>query len=132
MGQSPAISPDAGFLIALTGSVVLFLLAVLWFKLSSVIQNASYRYMTRLISGFRSWFRRYDAEGCPGQHDSKGWQHAYPQYAVAQALMQAGISRAAWSVIDRTGDPLFEELLTGQLTRNGLDSTGIPSVAPNR
>ncbi len=34
----------------------------------------------------------------------------------AQALMQAGIPRSAWSVIDQTGDPFFEELLTGQLT----------------
>jgi hypothetical protein len=42
----------------------------------------------------------------------------------AQALMQAGIPRGAWSVIDQTGDPFFEELLTGQLTRNGLDSSG--------
>jgi hypothetical protein len=46
----------------------------------------------------------------------------------AQALIQAGIPRSAWSVIDRTGDPFFEELLTGQLTRNGLGSTGIPYV----
>jgi hypothetical protein len=44
----------------------------------------------------------------------------------AQALMQAGIPRASWSVIDRTGEPFFEQLLTGQLTRNGLDSSGIP------
>ena len=30
----------------------------------------------------------------------------------AQALMQAGVPRAAWLVIDRTGDPFFENLLT--------------------
>ena len=43
---------------------------------------------------------------------------------------QAGIPRAAWSVIDQTGDPFFEELLTGQLTRNGLDSSGFPYPTP--
>lgn len=48
----------------------------------------------------------------------------------AQALMQAGIPRAAWSVVDRTGDPFFEELLTGQLIRNGLDSSGFPYPTP--
>jgi hypothetical protein len=49
----------------------------------------------------------------------------------AQALMQAGIPRAAWSVIDQTGDPFFEELLTGQLTRNGLDSSGFICPTPS-
>ncbi len=49
----------------------------------------------------------------------------------AQALMQAGIPRAAWSVINQTGDPFFEELLTGQLTRNGLDSSGFPYPTPS-
>jgi hypothetical protein len=49
----------------------------------------------------------------------------------AQALMQAGIPRSAWSVIDQTGDPFFEELLTGQLTRNGLDSGGFPYPTPS-
>ncbi|HUY44956.1 MAG TPA: hypothetical protein VMV92_04440, partial [Streptosporangiaceae bacterium] len=49
----------------------------------------------------------------------------------AQALMQAGIPRSAWSVIDQTGDPFFEELLTGQLTRNGLDSSGFPYPTPS-
>jgi hypothetical protein len=42
----------------------------------------------------------------------------------AQALTRAGIPRDAWNVINRTGDPLFEKLLTGQLTRNGLTSAG--------
>jgi filamentous hemagglutinin len=49
----------------------------------------------------------------------------------AQALMQAGIPRSAWSVIDQTGDPFFEELLTGQLTRNGLDSGGFGCPTPS-
>ena len=42
----------------------------------------------------------------------------------AQALTRAGIPSAEWNVINRTGDPFFENLLNGQLTRNGLTSTG--------
>lgn len=36
------------------------------------------------------------------------------------ALMQAGIPRSAWNVINQTGVPSFENMLTGQLARNGL------------
>jgi hypothetical protein len=46
----------------------------------------------------------------------------------AQALAGAGIARSAWNVIDRTGISDFESRLTDQLTRNGLDSTGVGSV----
>jgi RHS repeat-associated protein len=42
----------------------------------------------------------------------------------AQALIRAGIPRGSWNVINRTGDPLYENLVTGQLTRNGLTSSG--------
>jgi hypothetical protein len=42
----------------------------------------------------------------------------------AQALTRADIARGSWNVVDRTGDPLLESLLTGQLARNGLTSTG--------
>ena len=49
----------------------------------------------------------------------------------AQALTQAGIPRSSWSVIDRTGDPFYEQLLTGQLTRNNLGPGGIPYVEPS-
>jgi filamentous hemagglutinin len=42
----------------------------------------------------------------------------------AQALTRAGIPRDSWNVVNRTNDPFFEALLTGQLTRNGLDSGG--------
>jgi RHS repeat-associated protein len=42
----------------------------------------------------------------------------------AQALTRAGIPRDAWNVINRTGDSLYEQLLSGQLTRNGLTSAG--------
>jgi RHS repeat-associated protein len=48
----------------------------------------------------------------------------------AQALTQAGIPRSQWNAINRTGDSLYEELLTGQLTRNKLTSEGIPTVRP--
>lgn len=47
---------------------------------------------------------------------------------TSQALTQAGIPRSEWSVINRTGNSLFEELLTGQLTRNKLTSEGIATV----
>jgi RHS repeat-associated protein len=36
------------------------------------------------------------------------------------ALVQAGIPRSAWNVVDQSGVTFFENLLTGQLTRNGL------------
>ena len=50
---------------------------------------------------------------------------------TSQALTQAGIPRSQWNVINRTGDSLFEELLTGQLTRNKLTSEGISTVKPS-
>ncbi len=42
----------------------------------------------------------------------------------AQDLIRAEVPRDAWNVIDRTGNSLYEELLTGQLTRTGLTSAG--------
>lgn len=42
----------------------------------------------------------------------------------AQALTRAGIPRGSWNVIDRTGQAAYEGRLSGQLGRNGLDSTG--------
>lgn len=42
----------------------------------------------------------------------------------AQALTRGGIPRGSWDVINRTGDPLYEGLLSGQLGRNGLTSSG--------
>jgi hypothetical protein len=42
----------------------------------------------------------------------------------AQALIRAGIPRSQWRVVNRAGDPLYEELVSGQLKRNGLTSSG--------
>lgn len=42
----------------------------------------------------------------------------------AQALTRAGIARGSWNVVNRTGDKLYESLVTGQLRRNALGSTG--------
>ena len=42
----------------------------------------------------------------------------------AHALTRAGIPRESWHVVNQTGDPLFERLLSGQLRRNGLSSEG--------
>ena len=42
----------------------------------------------------------------------------------AQALTRAGIPRSDWMIVNRTGDDFFEGLLSGQLSRNGLDSFG--------
>ncbi|MFA9466856.1 MAG: hypothetical protein ACERKN_21585 [Velocimicrobium sp.] len=50
---------------------------------------------------------------------------------TSQALTQAGISRSQWSTINQTGNTFFEDLLTGQLTRNGLSSSGTPTVRPS-
>ncbi len=36
------------------------------------------------------------------------------------ALMQAGIPRSAWNIVNQTGVSSFESMLTGQLGRNGL------------
>jgi hypothetical protein len=44
------------------------------------------------------------------------------------ALEQAGVPRSAFNVVDRTGDPYFEGLLTGQLERNNLTSAGVSTV----
>lgn len=50
---------------------------------------------------------------------------------TSQALTQAGIPRSQWNAINRTGDSLFEEMLTGQLSRNKLTSEGISTVRPS-
>jgi len=42
----------------------------------------------------------------------------------AQALTWAGIPREVWNVINQTGDPLYEKLVSDQLGRNGLTSSG--------
>jgi RHS repeat-associated protein len=42
----------------------------------------------------------------------------------AQALIRAGIPRGSWNVVDQTGNSLYENLLSGQLSRNALPSSG--------
>lgn len=42
----------------------------------------------------------------------------------SQALIRGGISRSSWNVIDRTGQAAYEARLSGQLSRNGLTSSG--------
>ena len=46
----------------------------------------------------------------------------------AQALEAAGIPRSQWSAVNRSGEELYENMLSGQLQRNGLTSEGIVSV----
>ena len=46
----------------------------------------------------------------------------------SQALTQAGIPRNQWKAFNRTGNFLFEEMLTEQLKNNKFTSTGIPTV----
>ena len=46
----------------------------------------------------------------------------------AAALEEAGIERARWTVVDRTGERGYEVRLSNQLRNNGLDSDGIDSV----
>ncbi|WP_163178132.1 DUF6443 domain-containing protein [Bacteroides sp. 51] len=36
------------------------------------------------------------------------------------ALMEAGVARSSWNVVNRTGQEMFEKMLSDQLTRNGL------------
>ncbi|MEN8446786.1 MAG: hypothetical protein ABG776_17445, partial [Cyanobacteria bacterium J06555_13] len=51
---------------------------------------------------------------------------------TAEAFRRAGVPRSQWNVVDKTGDPLFEKLLSGQLRRNRLTSSGISSARPSR
>lgn len=50
---------------------------------------------------------------------------------TSQALTQAGIPRSLWGTINQTGSEFFEDLLTGQLFRNGLTPAGTPTVRPS-
>ena len=47
---------------------------------------------------------------------------------TAQALMQAGIPRSSWNAVNVTGKAQFERMLSEQLDRNGLSSSGVSSV----
>lgn len=49
----------------------------------------------------------------------------------SQALMQAGIPRSQWNAINRTGDSLYENMLTNQLRNNRLFPGGITTVRMN-
>lgn len=46
----------------------------------------------------------------------------------AQALERAGIPRARWNAVNKTGDALAEARLTDQIRRNNTPSTGFPTV----
>jgi RHS repeat-associated protein len=46
----------------------------------------------------------------------------------AQALVAAGVPRSAWTGVNRTGQEAFENMLSGQLQKNGLTSEGIATV----
>ena len=46
----------------------------------------------------------------------------------AQALERAGISRADWNAVDRTGQAAFEQRLSEQLKKNGLTTEGTSNV----
>lgn len=43
---------------------------------------------------------------------------------TSQSLIRAGVPRSAWVGINRTGNLFYEQLLTNQLIRNGLTSSG--------
>ena len=47
---------------------------------------------------------------------------------TVKALEQAGVPRSSFNVINRTGDELFERLLSGQLRRNNLSNRGVSSA----
>lgn len=46
----------------------------------------------------------------------------------AQALEAAGIHRSQWNAVNRTGQEMYENMLSGQLQRNNLTSEGISTV----
>ncbi|AVK84465.1 hypothetical protein C3943_13235 [Lysinibacillus sp. B2A1] len=47
------------------------------------------------------------------------------------ALTQAGIPRNQWNAVNRTGNEMYEQMLTDQLVRNKLTSSGTPTVRPS-
>lgn len=47
---------------------------------------------------------------------------------TSHALQNAGIPRARWTAVDRTGDGEYEKRLTDQLRRNKLTSEGTPTA----
>jgi hypothetical protein len=49
---------------------------------------------------------------------------------TAHALERAGVPRELWNGIDRTGDELFERLVSEQLRRNQLPHPGTPIAFP--
>ena len=50
---------------------------------------------------------------------------------TSAALMKAGIPMHKWNAINRTGIPLYEQMLTDQLNKNNLTSEGILFIVPN-
>jgi hypothetical protein len=46
----------------------------------------------------------------------------------AQALETAGIPRSQWNAVNRTGQEMYETMLSGQLQRNGLMREGVANV----
>lgn len=46
----------------------------------------------------------------------------------AQALTAAGVPRSQWHAVDRTGQQMYEDMLSGQLSRNNLTSEGVKTV----
>ena len=50
---------------------------------------------------------------------------------TAQALTQAGVPRNSWNAVNVTGNAQFEKMLSDQLARNNLTSTGISYVTRN-
>ena len=47
-------------------------------------------------------------------------------------LKQAGIPRDQWNAVNRTGQQLYEDMLSGQLERNNLTSEGTQTVRPSQ
>lgn len=46
-------------------------------------------------------------------------------------IQMAGIPRNQWNSVNRTGNEMYEQMLTEQLSRNKLDSSGTPTVRPS-
>jgi hypothetical protein len=46
----------------------------------------------------------------------------------AKALEGAGIPRSGWNAVNRSGQGVFEDMLSGQLRRNGLPDAGTATV----
>jgi hypothetical protein len=91
----------------------------------SAIAGRPIRTMDDLVNAIKGGL---DPSKVPVNYIVRGGNTLILNTRTALALERAGVSRSAWNAVNRTGDSFFENLLSGQLSRNMLGSEGIPFV----